>query len=159
MRKLALTLSLSTMLGLAGAAAAALPVAGDFAGTTSVHSINGFQDPVTFVSVDGGRTLKQFQFSTLGCMGTGSFPVGVDPWVTGSALGTVASVPVSAKGAILLTARPYFSETDGIVTTVRITGSFTSARAVEGTISVSQSEHGSKCGPTTMKFSAAPGTP
>ena len=48
MRKLAITLAVSTTLALAAMAGAALPVNGAFAGKTSLKSINGFADPVTF---------------------------------------------------------------------------------------------------------------
>jgi len=159
MRRFVLTLALSTTLGLAGPALAALPSSGEFTGTTSVHSMNGFPDLVTFQSSAAGRKLRQFQFGTLGCMGTGSFPLGVDPFAQDYTLATVALVPVSAQGAILVTTTPTFPDAGGIVTSVTITGTFTSPKAVHGTIAVSQSENGSKCVAKTMKFSAVPGTP
>ena len=92
MRRFVLALALSTTLGLAGSALAALPSSGEFTGTTSVHSLNGFQDLVTFDSTAAGRRLKQFQFGTLGCMGTGTFPVGDDPFAQDYTLATVALV-------------------------------------------------------------------
>ena len=79
MRKLAITLAVSTTLVLAVAASAALPVTGPFAGKTSLRPINGFSDLVTF-SVSG-KSLKRFTFGTLGCFAvSGAFPVGTDPY-------------------------------------------------------------------------------
>jgi hypothetical protein len=158
MRKLALTVAISLTLFVAGAEGAALPVSGAFAGTTSAHAMGGFKDLVTFTA-SGGRTLKQFQFGTLGCLGTGTFPVGVDPYAQAFTLGTVPKVPVSAKGTIELTAKASFSETYNTVTTVTITGTFSSSRSVSGTIVVVQSQNGSTCKAAPLKFSAVPGTP
>jgi hypothetical protein len=159
MRKLAIMLALSATLALAGSAVASLPVSGAFTGTTSAHGINGFKDLVTFTSTHGGRTLKQFQFGTLGCMGTGFFPVGVDAYALAYTQGTIASVPVSTTGTILLTAKPSFAETDNIVTSATIKASFANSKLLSGTIAITQTENGSTCGPVTLKFSAAPGTP
>ncbi len=159
MRKLALATALTATLAYSAAALAALPSGGHFTGTTSVHGMNGFKDLVTFVSSSGGSRLRQFQFGTLGCMGTGSFPVGVDPFALAYTEATIASVPVSPKGVVTFTAKPFFAETDNIATSATIKATFTSPRAVSGTISVTQSENGSTCGPVTMKFSAVPGTP
>ena len=159
MRRLAIMLALPAALLAVGAATAALPSPGPFTGTTSLHSMNGFHDLVTFTSSKGGRTLKSFQVGTLGCLGaTGAFPVGVDPYAQAYTDGTINAVPVSSSGVILTTTK-LFAETDGITTEVTIKASFTSAKELSGTIAVTQSENGSKCGPTTMKFSAVPGTP
>ena len=159
MRKLVLTSALSALVGLMGTAAAALPVAGTFTGTTSAHGMNGFQDLVTFVSANGGRTLKQFQFGTLGCEGTGSFPVGVDPYALSYTLGTIPKVSVSRGGTILLTAKPSFPSPGSVVTSVTIKANFTSSKALSGTIAVTQSQNGTSCAASTMKFNAVPGTP
>jgi hypothetical protein len=159
MRKLAITLAVSITLGLAATAGAALPSKGEFTGTTSLHAINGFPDLVTFVSQSGGRTLKKFQFGTLGCFGTGAYPVGVDPYGDPTATATVSKVLVSKTGTFLLTAKPAIPGADGTVTTATIKGTFTKSNAVSGTISISQVENGDKCGPRTMKFTAVPGTP
>jgi hypothetical protein len=159
MRKLAIPLAVGTALLLAGSALAALPAKGNFTGKTSTHSQNGFYDLVTFSAAGGGRSLRNFQFGTLGCMSSGFFPVGVDPFAQPYTQGTIASIPVTAKGTILVTAKPYFAETDNIKTTVTIKATFTSASAVNGTIAVSQSENGSTCTANTVKFSAGPGTP
>jgi hypothetical protein len=159
MRKLALPLALATLLGLTGTAGAALPVAGDFTGITSAHGMNGFHDLVTFVTANGGRTLKQFQFGTLGCEGTGSFPVGVDPYAQSYTLGTIPKVSVGPTGSVLLKAKPSFPSPGNVVTSVTIKASFTSSKAVSGTIAVTQTENGTSCTASTMKFSAVPGTP
>ena len=158
MRKLAITLALSTTLGLAATAGAALPQAGPFTGKTSLHSVNGFSDLVTFVSANGGRTLKKFTFGSLGCFGTGAFPVGVDPYGMPEATGKVPNVTVSSTGAFLVTAKATFPGAGTTVTTATIKGTFASATTVSGTITISQTDGGDKCGPTTMKFTAVPGT-
>jgi hypothetical protein len=159
MRKLVLILAATAALILVGSSLAALPYRGNFTGKTNAHGMNGFDDLVTFTASAGGRTLKNFQFGTLGCMGNGFFPVGVDPFEQAYTQGTINSVPLSAKGIVDLTTKPYFAETDNIVTSVTIKATFTSGTAVNGTIAVSQSEHGSTCTANAMKFTAGPGTP
>jgi hypothetical protein len=145
---------------LAGSAFAALPQKGPFAGTTSAHSINGFKDGVQFVVINEGRTLHDFAFGTLGCFGTGAFPVGVDPFALASSVGRVSTITVSGTGTFNVTTKPKFADTQGgVVTTAVIQGSFTSARSVKGTITISQTFKSDKCGPTKMTFSAAPGRP
>ena len=158
MRKLVLVVALAS-LAWAAAALGVLPTSGDFTGTTSARGMNGFKDLVTFVSTKNGRSLRQFQFGTLGCMGTGAFPVGVDPYALAYTEATIPTVAVSSTGQVTLTTKPSFAETDGITTSATIKATFTSSKAVSGTIAVTQTENGSKCGPVTMKFSAVPGTP
>jgi hypothetical protein len=159
MRKLAIMLALSITFGLAGAAVAALPTKGKFAGKTSLHSINGFHDLVTFVSANGGRTLKKFTFGTLGCFGTGAFPVGVDPYGMPESIGSIPKVKVNANGTFLVIAKPKFAGDNGAVTTATVKGVFATARSVKGTITITQVSDGDKCGPAKMKFTAVPGTP
>jgi hypothetical protein len=159
MHKLAITLTITSTLALAAAAWAAIPAKGPFAGKTSAHPINGFADLVTFTAAANGLSLKKFQFATLGCFGHGSFPAGTDPYGDPTATGTIGLVPVSAKGVILLTTKPVFAGTSTTVTTATIKGTFTGTKALTGTITLSQSNSGDTCGPTTMKFTAAPGTP
>jgi hypothetical protein len=160
MRKLAITLAVSTTLGLAVAASAALPTVGKYAGKTSSHPINGFPNIITFTAASGGRLLTKFQFGTLGCFGNGSYPVGVDPYGDPSAIGTVKSIPVAANGTFLVTVKPTFSASDGSTTTAVITGFFANAKFASGMITISQkTSKGDKCGPAKMKFTAVPGTP
>jgi hypothetical protein len=159
MRKLAITLAVFSTLGLAAAAWAVHPVAGAFAGKTSLHPINGFPDLVTFKASANGLSLTKFQFGSLGCFGNGSFPVGTDPYGDPTAEGMVKTVPLTTKGTFLLTTKPVFPGADGTVTKATIKGTFTNAKAVSGTITISQSYNGDTCGPTTMKFTAVPGTP
>jgi hypothetical protein len=159
MRKLAITLAATSTLCLAAAGWAALPSKGPFAGKTSLNPINGFADLVTFSTAANGRSLKKFQFGTLGCFGHGSYPVGTDPYGDPTAIGTINSVVVSPKGAILLTTKPLFPQAGLTVTTATLKGTFTSVSALNGTITISQSDNGSTCGPMTMKFSASSGTP
>ncbi len=160
MHKLAITLAVSLTLGLAAAAGASLPVNGAFAGKTSLRPINGFNDLVTFTSAKNGTTIKKFTFGTLGCFGTSSYPVGVDPY--GEAENTAAvkvSIPVTAKGTFLLTTKPTLADPEGTVTSAVIQGTVVNSKSIAGTIAVSQSDNGDTCGPLKMKFTAVPGTP
>ena len=159
MGKLAITLAVSATLGLAAAAGAALPTRGHFAGTTSLRPINGFSDIVTFTASTAGKTLTKFQFGTLGCFGTGAFPVGVDPYGDPGALATVKSIAVTPTGTFLATTKQKLPGSTTTLTTAVIQGTFTSAMKVSGTIAISQSNNGDTCGPTKMKFTAVPGTP
>ena len=159
MRKLAITLAVSTTLVLAVAASAALPVTGPFAGKTSLHPINGFNDLVTFnVS---GSALKKFTFGTLGCFAmSGTFPVGTDPYGDPTATAVVkGSIPVAPKGTFTITTKPVLADAEGTVTTAVIQGSFLSSKSATGTITITQTSNGDTCGPTKMKFTAVPGTP
>jgi hypothetical protein len=158
MHKLAITLAVSTTLALAASAwATVVPSNGPFAGKTGVPSINGFADVVSF-SVASGKAMKKFTFGTLGCFGHGSFPVGTDPYGDPTNTVVIASIPVT-KGAFKYTAKPNLPDASGTVTTVTVQGSFTSSKAVSGTILISQSDNGDTCGPAKMKFTATPGTP
>lgn len=160
MRKLAITLAVSTTLVLGGSALAAIPSPGAFAGKTSARGVNGFPDVVTFTAAKTGKALNKFTFGTLGCFGTGAFPVGVDPYGMPAAVGTVKTIPLSATGTFKVTVKPTFSETDGVVTTAIIQGTVVNNKSVTGTITISQVTNGSdRCGPAKMKFSAVPGTP
>jgi hypothetical protein len=158
MRKLAITLAVLTALTLAVSAwATVVPSNGPFAGKTALHPINGFSDIVTF-NVSGGKALKKFTFATLGCFGVGAFPVGTDPYGDPTNTGVVASIPVK-KGAFKYTTKLKLPEAGATVTTALVQGSFTSSKAVSGTITISQSDNGDTCGPSKMKFTAVPGTP
>jgi len=160
MRKLAITLAVSTMLVLCASALAAIPTAGPFAGKTSARNSNGFPDVVTFVAAKSGKALTKFTFGTLGCFGTGAFPVGVDPYALPASVGTVKSIPLSAKGTFTVTVTPYFAETDGVTTTATIAGTVVNSKSITGTITISQvTDATDKCGPAKMKFTAVPGTP
>ena len=127
-------------------------------GAHSSLGINGFSDIVTFNVTGGGKFVKKFTFGTLGCFGIGSFPVGTDPYGDPTNTGVIASIPVT-KGAFKYTTKLKLPESEGTVTTALVQGSFTSSRAVSGTITISQSDNGDTCGPSKMKFTAVPGTP
>lgn len=160
MHKFAIMLAVSSALGLAAAAAASLPVNGTFAGKTSLRPINGFNDLVTFTSAKNGTTLKKFVFGTLGCFGTSASPVGTDPYGEAENTATVkASIPVTPKGTFLLTTKPSLADPEGTVTTAVIQGTVLNSKSIAGTITVSQKQDGDSCGPSKMKFTAAPGTP
>jgi hypothetical protein len=158
-RKLAITLFTAGMLALAATALAALPQRGRFAGTTSARPINGFKDGVTFVVINNGKALHDFSFGTLGCFGTGAFPVGVDPYALASAVGTISTIRVMPTGTFSATATPKFRDPQGITTTAIVQGTFASAKSVKGTITISQTFKADKCGPTKMTFTAVPGVP
>jgi len=158
MNRLAITLAASLTLVLAAGATAALPGSGPFAGTTSLHSINGFTDIVSFNSAGGGRILRKFTFSTLGCFGSGAFPVGTDPYGDPTNTAVIRSIAVKPSGTFTLTTKPTLPDAEGTVTTAVIQGTFASTKAVSGTITISQSDNGDTCGPSKMKFSAQPGT-
>ena len=69
---------------------------------------------------------------------------------------------VTAKGTFLLTAKVKWDALDASsdpVTTATVKGTVTSPGAVSGTITITQTFNGDKCGPSTMKFTAQPGTP
>ena len=157
MRKLAITLAVSTTLVLAASAWAVVPSNGPFAGKTALHPINGFADVLSF-NMSGGKAMRKFTFGTLGCFGVGAFPVGTDPYGDPTNTVVIGSIPVK-KGVFKFTTKPTLPEANGTVTTVTVQGSFTSSKAVNGIISVSQSDNGDTCGPSKMKFSATPGTP
>ena len=158
MRKLAITLAVSTTLVLAASAwATVTPSNGSFAGKTALHPINGFVNVVSF-KVAAGKYLRKFTFGTLGCFGVGAFPVGTDPYGDPTNTVVLRSIPVKA-GAFDYTAKASLPDAQGTVTTVTIAGKFTNAKAVSGTIAVSQSDNGDTCGPSKTKFTAIPGTP
>jgi hypothetical protein len=157
-RKLGIAVTAGT-LALAAGALAALPLKGPFAGTTSAHPINGFHDGVTFTVINNGRTLHDFSFGTLGCFGTGAFPVGVDPYALASSVGKITKIDVTPTGTFSLTTKPTFNETDGITTTAAVQGAFSSPKSVKGTITITQTFKTDKCGPTKMTFTAVPGRP
>jgi hypothetical protein len=129
-----------------------------FSGVTSEHAVNGYKGTVTFVTPAGGRTLKNFVFETLGCFGSGQFPVGVDPFA--EMPWRVASIPVETTG-VYLAAKVKATSTalDAGTMIATISGSFTSPQKVTGKITFSQDQQGATCGPRTLKFTAAVGTP
>jgi hypothetical protein len=159
MRKLAITLAVTATLGLTAAAVAALPVGGPFAGTTSLKPINGFHDLVTFTA--SGKSLKKFTFGTLGCFNVaGFYPVGTDPYGVPVATAVVkTAIPVAANGTFNATTKPVIPDSQGTVTTAVIQGTFASSKSASGTITVTQTANGDKCGPQKLKFTVQPGTP
>ena len=159
MRKLAITLALTTTLIAVAVSQAAIPKAGPFAGKTSAKPINGFPDLVTFTAAKTGKSLTKFTFETLGCFGTGAFPVGVDPYGVPEAIAIMGTIPVTSTGSFLFTGKAKFNANDATPTTATIKGSFSSANAVSGTITITQVSSGDNCGPQAMKFTAVPGTP
>ena len=97
-----------------------------FTGVTSERPINGFRATVTFKIGLGGRTVRSFVFQTLGCFGTGAFPVGVDPYAETS--WHVTSIPIGATGVFAAKVVPTTTTPDAGKMTATISGTFT-ARA------------------------------
>jgi len=158
MRKVAITLAVMFTFVLSAVAGAVVPQHGAFAGTTSLRPINGFDDIVTFNTSATGKTLKKFQFGTLGCFGTGAFPVGVDPYGEPEAIATIKSIAVLPNGTFTATSKQMLPGSTTMTTAI-VQGKFTTSSKLSGTISISQSSNGDVCGPTKMKFNAQPGTP
>jgi hypothetical protein len=84
--------------------------------------------------------------------------VGVDPYGDPSAIATIKTITVLPNGTFTVTSKQMLPGST-IMTTAIVQGKFTTSKAVNGTITVSQSNNGDTCGPTKMKFSAQPGTP
>lgn len=152
MRKLMTALVLAMTLGAVAAASAALPHAGArYTGPTNSKVVNGFGNTVTFLA--GARSLKRFSFGTLGCFGYGTFPVGVDPYSTSLAQ-LPKAVPVTAKGTFVVTSTPATWSGGDADTKLKVSiiGTFSSATAAKGTISVTETGANGSCGPVKMTF-------
>jgi hypothetical protein len=154
MRNLIVTTAIAAGLIIAvSATAAVLPTQrAKFSGITSEHANNGYKPTVTFSTPAGGRTLRNFVFQTLGCFGSGRFPVGVDPFAISP--WRVASIPVAANGVYSAKVKAIQLGQDAGELTATISGSFTSPQRVVGKIVFSQAHNGAECGPQTVKFAA-----
>jgi hypothetical protein len=153
-RKLMTALVLAMTLGAVAAASAALPHTGArYTGPTNSKVVNGFGNTVTFLA--GTRSLKRFSFGTLGCFGYGTFPVGVDPYSTSLAQ-LPKAVPVTAKGTFAVTSTPATWSGGDADTKLKVSviGTFSSATAAKGTISVTETGANGSCGPVKMTFVA-----
>jgi hypothetical protein len=157
MRTIVAMTALAAVLAVSAVAGAAVPVAKKtFKGTTSEHAINGFKPAITFRTGAGGHSMRSFVFETLGCFGTGAFPVGVDPFVESP--WRIASIAVGKTGAFnLAKVRATSTAPDAGSMTATVTGSFTSTTKVAGKITFNQSQDGANCGPQTVKFAATLG--
>jgi hypothetical protein len=144
----------------AAAAMAAHPKKGShFTGVTSESPVNGFKAPVTFVVSGNGKTLTQFAYSTFGCFGAGGFQPGIDYYTQPSAIIKVGKVTVSGSGHLSEAGAAFVHSSFGVTTTTttKVSGSFTSAKAANGTITFTQKDTGkftSSCGPGTISFTA-----
>ena len=137
MRRLIVTTALAGSLVLAPRRSpSSRPSASKFYGVTSEHAVNGYKPTVTFTAPAGGRTLTNFVFQTLGCFGTGQFPVGVDPFA--AAPWRVAKIPVAKTGVYSAKVNATSTALDAGTLTATISGSFTSATEVTGKITFSQ---------------------
>jgi len=158
MRRLFVITAMAGSLVLAASALAVLPTQrSKFNGVTSEHAINGYKPTVTFTAPAGGRTLRNFVFETLGCFGTGRFPVGVDPFA--EAPWRVAKIPVDKTGVYSAKVKATSTALDAGKLTATISGSFTSASKVTGKITFWQVQSGAECGPQTVKFTATTDRP
>jgi len=157
MRTTVVLIALTAALAVAASALAAAPVARKiFKGTTSEHAVNGFKPSVSFKTGATGLAMNSFVFETLGCFGTGAFPVGVDPFVESP--WRIASIPVGKTGTFSVPqARVTSTAPDAGRMTASITGSFTSPTRGTGKIVFSQTQDGATCGPQTLKFAATLG--
>jgi len=157
MRTTVVLIALTAALAVAASALAAAPVARKiFKGTTSEHAVNGFKPSVSFKTGATGLAMNSFVFETLGCFGTGAFPVGVDPFVESP--WRIASIPVGKTGTFNVPkARVTSTAPDAGKMTASVTGSFTSPTKAAGKIVFSQTQDGATCGPATVKFVATLG--
>ena len=153
MRRLLVTTAIAGGLVVTASALAVLPTQrAKFSGVTSERPINGFRPTVTFTAPAGGRTLKNFVFQTLGCFGSGQFPVGVDPFFQSQ--WRVASIPVDTTGVYSAKVNATSPAPDAGRLTATISGSFKTATRAVGKITFSQVQSGAECGPQTVKFTA-----
>jgi hypothetical protein len=154
MRRLIVITAVAAGLVFATAAVAVLPSQrAVYKGTTSEKKVNGYKATVRFVAPAGGRVLTNFAFQTLGCFGTGMFPVGVDPFAANS--WRLPKIPVEKTGAWSAKLKASSTALDPGTLTATVTGSFTNASTVEGKITYSQAHSGATCGPRTVKFVAS----
>lgn len=154
MRTLIVTAATAGSLVLAASALAVLPTQkAKFYGVTSEHAVNGYKAGVTFTAPAGGRTLNGFVFETLGCFGTGTFPVGVDPFAASP--WRVAKIPVGKTGVYSAKVNATSTALNAGKLTATISGSFTSTKTMTGKITFSQDQLGATCGPQTVKFTAS----
>jgi hypothetical protein len=127
-----------------------------FMGVTSERPINGYKATVRFAAPAGRRVLRNFVFETLGCFGSGAFPVGVDPYFESP--WRVKAIPVNKKGVYSAKVTATSPAADSGTLTATIKGSFRGARKAIGKITFSQEQGGAECGPQTIKFTAVVST-
>src|SRR3954447_2358739 len=157
MRRAIVGTAVAVSLVVAASAVASLPTKRTkFNGVTSEHAINGYHATVAFTAPAGGRTLGNFVFETVGCFGSGQFPVGVDPYIENP--WRVTKIPVGGTGAYSAKVKPVGSSTDAGTMTATITGTL-SATSAAGKITFSQVQGAADCGPRTVKFTATTGPP
>jgi hypothetical protein len=145
-------------LTLAAGALAALPKAGArFAGTTSQAPIEGFHAPVSFVVSHGRSSLTGFAFSTLGCFGAGGFRTGEDEFTKPFAIVKVGTVKLAKNGSVSARGVKFTDAPNKTTTVVSVSGKFTSAKAISGSITFSQTNRTAStiaCGPAHLSFTA-----
>jgi hypothetical protein len=153
MRKLIVTTAAATMLLCATSALAVLPTQRSvFKGVTSEHAVNGYKPTIQFVAQPGGR-LTNVVFQTLGCFGSGQFPVGVDPFAESP--WKLPKLTVPATGTVTAKVAAKSNALDSGKMTVTFTGTFTSASKMTGKLTFTQDQSGATCGPKTVKFAVS----
>ena len=158
MRRLIVITSVAFVLVFATSALAVLPSQKSvFRGYTSEHEVNGFKPTIQFTAQPGGRTLTNFVFQTLGCFGSGQFPVGVDPFA--EMPWRLPKVAVPATGTVTTKLKATSTALDAGKMAVTFTGTFTSASKMTGKITYSQDQSGATCGPKTVKFTVSTNAP
>jgi hypothetical protein len=155
-------LTAAMTLAVAATALAAHPKAGGkYSGATSQAKIEGFSAPVTFTVSASGTKLLHFTYGSLGCLGSGGFRPGVNPF-TGGSLYPVGTISVAANGHFAIAKVKQTDKLKGkdqptLVTVTAVTGKFTSAKRASGKVTFTQTDippHAKSfsCGPVTRTF-------
>jgi hypothetical protein len=157
MRRLILTISAAAVLVFTASALAVVPSHRSvFKGVTSEHRVNGYKPTIQFVAQPGGK-LTNFVFETLGCFGSGTFPVGVDPFA--EAPWKLPRITVPKTGVVNAKVNATTNALDAGKMSVTVTGTFTSASKMTGKLTFSQDQSGATCGPKTVKFAVSTNAP
>lgn len=158
MRRLIVITSAAAALVFAASALAVVPSQKSvFKGYTTEHAINGFKPTIQFTAQPGGKTLTNFVFQTLGCFGSGTFPVGVDPFA--EMPWRLPKIAVPSTGTVTTKVNATSTALDAGKMAVTFTGTFTSSSKMTGKITFSQDQSGATCGPRTVKFTVSTNAP
>jgi len=158
MRRLIVTASAAAALVFAASALAVVPSQKSvFKGYTTEHAVNGFKPTIQFTAQPGGKTLTGFTFQTLGCFGSGTFPVGVDPFA--EMPWRLPKITIPSTGTVTTKLNATSTALDAGKMAVTFTGTFTSSSKMTGKITFSQDQSGATCGPKTVKFTVSTNAP
>ena len=157
MRRLIVSTTAALALVFAASALAIVPSQRTvFKGVTSEHAVNGYKPTIQFVAQPGGK-ITNFVFQTLGCFGSGTFPVGVDPFAESP--WKLPRITVPSTGVVNAKVDATSPALDAGKMSVTVTATFTSASKMTGKITFSQDQSGATCGPKTVKFSVSTNAP